>query len=248
MTYIGADGCPDGWLAVMYSDEGYEGASFYENIEMLHTDNSDATRILVDLPIGLREADNTPRRCDTAARKKLGSPRSSSVFPTPIREASREGSYEDAKRVQESKTEGSLNTQTWGIIPKIREVDEFLLKNPALVEEKRIREAHPEVCFWAFNGGASMKYSKTQESGSAFWERLFVLQSVDENVVDHLTQAGQACLDCRASIDDYLDAFVLALTAYADEDELETLPSDENAERDNEYLPMEMVYRPVSGG
>ncbi|EJN61573.1 DUF429 domain-containing protein [Halogranum rubrum] len=240
MTYIGADGCPGGWLAVEYSDAGYERAEFYEDLKELYDDNDDATRILIDVPIGLREKDNTPRKCDAEARKKLGSPRSSSVFPTPIREALDAESYEEAKQKQEEHTDGSLNSQTWGIIPKIREVDEFLLDNKELVEERRIREAHPEVCFWAFHG-KSMEFSKTKQSGSAFWERMAVLQSVaDDDVFDDLADAGEQCMGREASIDDYVDAFVLALTARSDECELETLPED--VEEDPEGLPMEMVF------
>ncbi len=53
-TYVGVDGCPDGWIAVVYSDADFVGASFYENISDLWDDHSDAERILVDIPIGLR--------------------------------------------------------------------------------------------------------------------------------------------------------------------------------------------------
>lgn len=246
MSYIGADGCPGGWLGVLYNDDGYERTQFYESIESLCTENPNADRILIDVPIGLREGDNTPRRCDTAAREELGRPRSSSVFPTPIREATmvENKGYEAAKRIQEEHTDGSLNSQTWGIMPKIREVDLYLRENMGLVEDGLVREAHPEICFWAFNDGA-MEHSKTNEGAASFWERLGVLRSVEEDVFAHLSESGESCRGCGASIDDFLDAFVLALTALGDEEELHTLPEPEDVERDPKGLPMEMVYRRV---
>lgn len=59
--------------------------------------------ILIDLPIGLREDDCTPRPCDAAARECLGSPRSSSVFPTPVRAVLKVEGYEVARQVQEGR-------------------------------------------------------------------------------------------------------------------------------------------------
>ena len=239
-TYIGVDGCPDGWIAVIYSEMDFEGAKFYEDLSDLWDEHSDAERILVDVPIGLRKDSNEPRNCDTAARKKLKPDRYRSVFPTPVREVSREDSYEDAKEKQEELTEGSLNTQTWGITPKIRQVDEFLLDT----KEARgtIREAHPEVCFWAFDG-SEMEYSKTNDRAQAFWERVAVLRKVEEDVYDHLWEVGTGDLEGEPSNDDIVDAFAVALTARGDEEGLETLP--EEPEVDDVGLPMEMVYRPL---
>ena len=30
--YVGADGCPDGWLAVVYTDEGCEGGTHHPDV------------------------------------------------------------------------------------------------------------------------------------------------------------------------------------------------------------------------
>jgi predicted RNase H-like nuclease len=238
--YVGVDGCPDGWIAVAYADSGYEGSRFHSTVADLWAAHRDADRILIDVPIGLREDSREPRACDTAARTALAPDRHASVFPTPVRAAAREDSYDDAKAVQERLTDGSLNRQTWGIVPKIDEVDRFLLDTPAA--RGVIRESHPEVCFRAF-AGTPMTYSKTKDPKRAFWERVAVLRSEDPDVYDHLWDAA-ADLDCDASDDDLLDAFAVALTARGDGG-LTTLPSD--PETDPRGLPMEIVVRPFGG-
>lgn len=240
-TYVGVDGCSNGWIAISYSETDFDGAEFYEHISDLWDDYSDAERILVDVPIGLRENSSEPRKCDTAARDVLKPDRYSSVFPTPVREAAREDSYEDAKGKQEELTEGSLNRQTWGITPKIDQIDRFLLENDDARDT--VREAHPEVCFWAFDGD-EMEYSKTNNRAQAFWERVAVLRDVEEGVYDHLWEVGTGDLGGSPSNDDIVDAFAVALTARGDEEGIETLPED--PETDNKGLRMEMVFRPFA--
>jgi predicted RNase H-like nuclease len=240
--YVGVDGCPDGWLAVAYTDSGFESAAFFADVAELWAAHRDAERILIDVPIGLREASNQPRACDTAARKSLSPVRHHSVFPTPIRDATRERSYAAAKAVQEERTDGSLNRQTWGIVPKIREVDRFLRDTPAA--QGIVRESHPEVCFQAF-AGRPMAHSKTGQPEPAFWERAAVLRTVEPDIYDHLWAAAASDPGSGASDDDLLDAFAVALTARGDASGLETLPDD--PEIDPRGLPMEIVYRPVEG-
>jgi predicted RNase H-like nuclease len=233
-TYVGVDGCSDGWIAVTYSETDFVDAEFYENVSDLWSDNSDAEQILIDVPIGLRETSNNPRKCDEKAREKLKPDRYRSIFATPIRDAAHKGTYEEAKEKQEAETDGSLSTQTWGITPKIRQVDLFLSDHDEASE--LIRESHPEVCFWAF-AGEPMEHSKTGNPAQAFWERVEALSDIDPKVCDHLYQVGSSDLGGSPSNDDLLDAFALALTAKG---ELATLP--ENPEEDQEGLRMEIVY------
>lgn len=237
--YVGADGCPDGWIAVVY-DDGFETARFHPDIESLWDAYADADRILLDVPIGLRTDSSEPRACDSAARSVLSPERHHSVFPTPVRAAAHEDSYEAAKRTQERLTDGSLNRQAWGIAPKIAAVDEFLQATPAAWGT--VRECHPEVCFWAF-AGRPMAHSKTGEPRRAYWERVRVLRRIERDVYDHLWDAAGA-IDAAASTDDLVDAFAVALTARSDD--LATLP--ETVAEDDEGLPMEIVYRAVDDG
>jgi len=87
--YIGVDGCSAGWVAVRFDDDGCEDTDLYEDIQELWTAHGDAAeRILIDVPIGLRENSNAKRPCDDAARRKLSPKRHSSVFPVPVRSVS----------------------------------------------------------------------------------------------------------------------------------------------------------------
>jgi predicted RNase H-like nuclease len=170
----------------------------------------------------------------------LSPDRHHSVFPTPVRAAAHEDSYEAAKRTQEQLTDGSLNRQTWGITPKIAAVDDFLRGTPAARET--VQECHPEVCFWAF-AGRPMAHSKTSEQRRAYWERLGVLRAVEPDVYDHLWAAATG-IDADASTDDLVDAFAVALTARSEDTDLATLP--EAIEYDDAGLPMRIVYREVT--
>lgn len=253
-AYLGVDAAPDGWVAVRYDDR-YVDARWYPDAEALWDDNRGAETILIDVPIGLRETSAQPRPCDREARDFLGTPRAASVFTPPVRCAVYVGSYESAKRIQERKTDGSLGRQAYAIADRIWEVDELLLfaePSPA----GTVREAHPEVCFWALNRDgstgqyAATAYSKTGQPGLAFWERVRILEAVDDAVLSHLQHAGETLVeqarsdgDLAFGNDDLIDAFALALTASPLTGPIETLPrSPDDEETDPRGLPMEMVY------
>jgi len=243
MSVVGVDGSPDGWLAVRYEDGQYEYAAQHADIESLWDVHGGADRILIDVPIGLRETSNEPRACDRRAREVLGSPRGRSVFPPPVRAAVHCRDYEAAKATQERFTDGSLGTQTWAICDRMRALDCFLLADGrARGDPSVVREAHPEVCFWALNGEDAMAHSKTGAPLMAFWERVGVLEAVDETVLADIQAAGET-LDTTAGNDDLLDAFALAVTASSLTGEARTLPRD--PETDPQGLPMEMVYAPA---
>jgi predicted RNase H-like nuclease len=252
--FVGVDAGPDGWIAVRY-DTDYVDTRWYPDVETLWADNRAAETILIDVPIGLRETSADPRPCDREARSLLGGRRASSVFSPPVRCAVYVGSYESAKRVQERKTDGSLGRQSYAIADRIWAVDELLLfGEPSPIGT--IREAHPEVCFWALNRDettgerAATRYSKTGQPGLGFWERVAILESVDDGVLSHMRAAGADLLeqaDDDGSFafgnDDLLDAFALALTASPLTGPLRTLPRDPDGEEtDPRGLPMEMVY------
>lgn len=238
--FVGVDGCADGWIAVWYDASGYAGAGLYENIGALWADHGEtAELVLVDVPIGLRTASSEKRPCDDAARDLLSPTRHSSVFPVPIRAAVHADSYGMAKTVQEERTDGSLGVQSWNIADNIAELDTFL-RETAPEAVGTVREAHPEVCFCALDGGSPAQYSKTGQPAAAFWERIDVLETADEAVLDHVRRAG-AGIDAAVGNDDIVDAFVLALTARPGAGSLETLPAEPPV--DAEGLPMEMVLR-----
>jgi predicted RNase H-like nuclease len=89
--------------------------------------------VTVDIPIGLPEhSEPGGRECDRLARGMLKPHLHGSVFSTPPRAVLGARSYDGARRIARShSTSGSsLSRQAYGILPKIREVDECM--TPAL--------------------------------------------------------------------------------------------------------------------
>jgi hypothetical protein len=124
-----------------------------------------------------------------------------------------------------------LTLQTLAILKKIREVDAAL----ATMDRPRVREIHPEVCFWGLNGKRAMRHEKRSRAGIE--EREAVLGGLypgTQQVVQTLL-ANYYRRDLGH--DDILDALVAAVTARRP---LCTLP--ENPPRDGKGLPMEIVY------
>jgi len=237
-VYVGVDDSPDGWFAVVYGEEGYRGSRLYEDGigELWEEYGDEAETVLVDVPVGLREETVKKRPCDDEARGVLGHPRSSSVFSVPVRDAVHKESYEEAKAIQEEKTDGSLGKQTWNISDNIAELD-TLLRETAPEARGTVRESHPEVCFWALGDEEPTRYSKTGQPAAAFWERMGVLERTDGGAFGAVQDAGME-LDAEVGNDDIVDAFALALTASPLTGELRSLGGEE----DPEGLPMEMVY------
>jgi predicted RNase H-like nuclease len=245
---IGIDWCQSGWLAVILEEGGYR-LELYPTAYSIWYDigenaELEEATVFIDVPIGLTE-DGGRRECDTEAREKTAKP--SSVFPPPTRDAAYEDTYPKAKSRNEKITDGerSLGTQTWGIVPRIREVDEVLRNH----EEARdvFYESHPEVCFWALNGGEPIGHSKDDETGKR--KREGILRGFESYPVEGIIDDFEKEYESRGSMvsvgrDDLYDAVALALCASADE--YEALPGEKtdvkDVPMDNEGLPMRMVY------
>ena len=141
------------------------------------------------------------------------------------------------RRRKSALTEVSASNR--GPTDKIAELDSFL-REAEPDARGTIREAHPEVCFWALNDESATEYSKTAQPAAAFWERIGILEAIDSTVVDDIRDASTD-LDAKVGSDDVIDAFALALTASPKTGSLRTLP-DEPPTDDTGKLPMEMVY------
>jgi predicted RNase H-like nuclease len=234
-SVIGVDGCRAGWFYVRLTERGGISFGVVPLLEHLLALDPLAEHILVDIPIGLRDTDGQARACDLAARKLLGSPRAASVFPSPIRAVLDAPDYDVARAQSRAITGKSPSRQAFGIFPKIREVDNLLQRSPAA--RSRVREAHPELCFYGLAGGRAMLHSKKTREG--FEERLEVLS-------EHLPQAPRFVQSALAQFprkdvarDDILDAAVCALVADKPA-EWTTIPNP--PEFDAVGLPMTMVY------
>ena len=224
------DGCKGGWFAV-WGDGGQNWTfGVFPDFALLWRELNHTALVVIDIPFGLPS--NGPRACDIEARRLLGRPRASSVFPAPSREAVSAASYEEASDANREILGKGITKQCWGICPKIREVDELLRADGKA--RAVVREGHPEVSFLTF-AGRPMAHRKGRREGVE--ERLGVLRRRWPAVDALFEKAMQTCRRKDVGRDDILDAAALYLTAAAGS--LGAIPAQR--ERDSEGLPMEMV-------
>lgn len=237
MTVVGVDGCRAGWITVQIRSGGAWKINVYPDAATLWKESTVARLILIDIPIGLPDRTMIIRLCDIEARHVLGWPRACSIFSPPSR-AALDASLSYAKACRRNKKEvgRKLSRQAYSIREKIKQVDDLLQNDPDA--RRKLREVHPEICFWAFNCRRAMKHNKKTDRG--FQERLRVLNSVfpaSRAVIDdglaryHRMDVGR---------DDIVDALVAAVTA-CEPEHLSTMP--DAARIDGGGLRMEMVCR-----
>ena len=225
--YAGIDGCRFGWIAVRI-EQGQVSFELTRSIRAIPSIfENDLT--LIDIPIGL--SDHFERACDIEARQILKPKRHSSVFLTPVRAAAYAESYAEACRINFAATGKKISKQAWNILPKVREIDAFKREFPGAT----LREAHPEVCFWALNNNTACSHNKKTPVGSS--ERLSIIERTLPGISQQITAYADSNLKKHVSLDDIIDATVLACTA-SRKDKLQILG---NGEKDGAGIPMEIV-------
>jgi predicted RNase H-like nuclease len=194
------DGCRAGWVAFKV-----EVPSLTTSVdvvvlpELLNSRSADLLCLAIDIPIGLLDCS---RACDNAARKLLGQPRGTSVFAAPCRAALSAITHAAASQINREKTSRGLSQQAFGIIPKIKQVDDAIRAEC----QRWVLEVHPEVCFWALNQRQPMAHNKKTREGAA--ERIALLRQVFPEIERHLANRPP-----RVGADDLLDAAAAAWTA-----------------------------------
>lgn len=234
--YIGIDGCSNGWIAVTL-DYGQLRIKRYNTLSEIIDANPLPATFLIDMPIGLPEKleDDRP---DTAARKELGE-RGCTVFSVPCRQVlqvkgqNREAIGEMQKEINKRVLEKSLSNQSIAIIPKIKEVDDFL---QAHREYKEILcESHPELCFARLKGSV-LQTKKSSIVGATERAGLLSKYIIDERL-EFISDLARE-LGCKP--DDILDAACLAVTAaFKAHSMTETILG--KTEKDAKELPMQMI-------
>ena len=203
---VGVDGCKTGWLCIAKDfDTGLITSAVYNKAQSLLQQEPEPSIIAVDIPIGLTEAG--PRQCDIEARKLLGFPRQSSVFPAPIRPALKARTRKEADEIRRAVEGLGVPAQSFGIYNKVFEFDGILTLQPHLQE--RVKEVHPEVCFWACNDKQAMLYSKKSANGRAERNKLVANQFGAKVVEETRAKYPVKCV----SHDDIYDAFAALWTA-----------------------------------
>jgi predicted RNase H-like nuclease len=199
-TYVGVDGCRDGWLAVVARRGAPLSAIVYAHFADLLSAVPASAFIGVDMPIGI--PDRSPRACEFAARKLLGWPRSSSVFDVPPRACLEARTYAEACGIR-ARIEGKrLSRQSFGILPKIAEVDRELRTDPR--HAGRVFEIHPEVAFAVWNNGRAMRHPKRSSAGQR--ERRALIESAWPR---QLPQLRAQLRGERYALDDLHDALAV---------------------------------------
>ena len=252
--YIGVDGCRGGWIACIL-DHGKFRLERYDSIDMLVKAYPEFDAFLIDMAVGLRTHKDQIRP-DDPARKELGT-RASSIFPIPCRQAVYAKTEEEQKQANIRVLGKSLAKQTINILPKIREVDEFLTNHPEY--KNRILESHPEIDFVRLKGSAVTSRKKEPEgfcermeilkkylpveSFSGMWDKSkSAMQDKSESGMRNKTESGmrEKAKELRCNPDDLLDAVCLAVTAaLAAQGLCETIP--EEPEKDDNGLDMKLT-------
>ena len=204
----GVDGCRAGWVVALVDIQAQRFGQHHLRLcshfdEVLHLYPT-ATVIAVDMPIGLLlESQPGGRECDRQARRLLGR-RASSVFTPPSRRLLHATHYEQVRAY-------GISRQAFGILPKIREVDQLL--TPEM--QHAVYEAHPELAFRRLTG-APMQHNKKTPAGHQ--ERLQALVHAanprGDTIQPVFTRALRMFPRTQVAADDILDACALTWTAY----------------------------------
>lgn len=197
---VGLDGCPGGWVAVhVLEGRGVVHAAVVRTVTEA-CDRFAPAAVAIDIPIGL--SDTLPRPADAAARRLLGRG-ASAVFNAPPRslvDAYRRGdlderAYARANARTRAVAGQGLSRQTWGLVPKIAEVDAFVAGARIPVVE-----VHPEVQFRLLAGEPLPR--KTSWAGVEVRRRLLAARGI----VAPADLAGGE----HAAVHDVLDAAAVA--------------------------------------
>ncbi len=234
----GVDDCPRGWMVVLTDLSGHTPSRYrvcktFSEVLALQERPSVIT---VDVPIGLPEiATRGGRKCDTAARSRLGA-RRSAVFTPPSRAALAEDEFRAACEInlKHSIPPRKVSKQTFGIFQKIREVDAHLTPD----DQVRVFECHPEIAFWMMNGARVLSTPKriknvAHADGLAQRRSLLAASGFDVKFLASFDMPRS-----KAGQDDFLDACACAYTAARiAKGEADQLPQD--PDRDGRGLRME---------
>ena len=234
----GIDGCRGGWCLAMGTGSARAltvkvgvHSTFADAIDAA----KDAAHVAVDIPIGLGERDG--RAVDLLARKALGA-RWMCVFPAPPRPVLAAKTYEKANRLHWELCGKGLSRQAFAIMPKIDEVDRYLMTQPG--SAGRTWEVHPETCFAALNGGVPLMIGKKKKDGLR--ARRALLRCFVPGLDVAVTKASGSWPRNKLQEDDVLDAVVACVTAATWRPEATIKAAGE--ERDAYGLPIQM-RRPV---
>ena len=159
--------------------------------------------------------------------------RASTVFPAPCRKAVYGETKEERLQANVDVLHKKFTSQTDAIIPKIREVDEFLQSN--VQYKNRLQESHPEVCFARLKGEVLLT-SKHDAEGVR--ERAAILADYLPEITE--VWIAETARKMKCNEDDITDSVCLAIVAnLLMQGKTESIPSEPMM--DDTGLLMQMV-------
>lgn len=209
MNVVGIDGCKYGWIAINLKENLFWEVRLFKKINEVLDFYKASDLVLIDMPLGLPSHGKEERTCDKTIRKVLGYPRGMSVFGVPYRAAIYCETYNEGNILNKQLMNKGISKQLWGIAPKIRMLDQYLINNEILA--KKTFESHPELAFMVLKGHP-MDHNKRKKEG--YCERLELLKKIYPKTEEIIEYSLDQFLRKEVKKDDILDALVLAIHAY----------------------------------
>jgi predicted RNase H-like nuclease len=129
--------------------------------------------------------------------------------------------WEEAAEANEHACGKRISKQTWAIVAKIKEVDEFLSSD--IQRQDLVREIHPEVLFQALNYGLPLAAKKKSSAGR--FERIEIIERHLPGGREFFEKTSRRYPRSDLQLDDILDAMSAALVASQYSNQLRTMPS-----------------------
>ncbi|MBI4198606.1 MAG: DUF429 domain-containing protein [Chloroflexi bacterium] len=232
-TLAGVDGCGNKWVAALAAtDLNQYQVETFKGLGQLLDKFPTLEVVAVDTPIGLPDVRHPLRQCDLEARALLGR-RGGAVFPAPQRLLLESPDYTSANLLSRKTLGKGLSPFAYGIFYYLRDADATVRQ----VGQRRIKEVHPEVSFWAMNERRAMGEGKKKAGGLEDRCALLIRQFGTETVrTCEFARIGKG-----VEKHDLYDALAALWSARRIlEGNSKRLP--ENTEKDAEGLLMEINY------
>lgn len=199
----GIDGSKGGWVCVSGYQNNFKELKFEKLKGFNDIKSKDFNLVLVDIPIGLDiDLKKGGRIVDKLARKELLTNKSS-IFNAPSRLVLEAKNYEEANKINKNKGMG-LSKQSWNLVKKIKEVDEFIKNSNKTI----IFESHPEIIFQVMKKD---KVSTKKKNDEGIIERRNLLEKNGFNKV--FLEKNLLAKDSFYKKDDFIDACSLFWSA-----------------------------------
>ena len=237
MICLGADGCKGGWIVAVLDDKLR--LEKYPSINRIIEVYPEFSAFLIDMVIGLRNSAEQIRP-DDMARKEL-KPRGSTLFPVPSRSAVYQDTYNAQKKANIQALGRSLSKQSSAIIPKIREMDEFMSSHPEY--RNRIDESHPELAFARLNGTVLLTKKKEPEG---IKERIRIIEEyLPGSIIPDLYEKAK---EFKCNADDLADAIGLSIAARLKTQGMcETIPEQPEIDENGLYMRLTVPKKTIKG-